>query len=116
MCLDVLFKIANDDDIDKTLHDSPWGDKFLADAQNYYAETDSVVGLKVYNTLSKMPDLSVRLDKLTAADGLLVDMLPNTGDRMCLASKVREGIALSTTKNCITSSGVLPAIVTNSRT
>jgi hypothetical protein len=57
--LDVLSKIVNDDDIDKTLQDSSWGNKFLTDAQKDYAATDAIVVLKVYNTLSKMPDLSV---------------------------------------------------------
>jgi hypothetical protein len=114
--LDVLSKIVNDHDVDKTLQDSPWGNKILTDAQKEYAATGAIFGLKVDNTLSKMPDLSVRLDELTAAEGLLADMLPNTGGRTCLPSKVGEGIVISTPENWITPIGVSPAIMTNSRT
>jgi hypothetical protein len=86
VCLDVLSKTGNNDDTDKTLQDSRWGDKVLTDAQKDYAATYSIVGLKVCNTLAKMPDLSVRVDELTTAEGLLVDMLPKMDDRTCLAS------------------------------
>jgi hypothetical protein len=116
VCLDVLSKIVNDDDIDKTLQDSTWGNKVITDAHTYYAVTDAVVVLKVYNTLSNMSDLSVQLDEFTSEEGLLVDMLPQTGDMTCLASKVGEGIVIITTDNWITPIGVSPAIMNNSRT
>jgi hypothetical protein len=89
--LDVLSKIFNDGDIDKTLQDSPWGNKVLTDAQKYYAATDAIIGLKVYNTLSKMPDFVSAIGRTYSSRRLASGYASKDGQQDVPSLKHRRG-------------------------
>ena len=55
---------------------SDWSKPTLSDAQIRYAALDVIKPLEVYEELSKLPDLSLRLDPESAVPGILVDIVP----------------------------------------
>jgi hypothetical protein len=76
--------------MDKSLQTSTWT-KDLSDDQKKYAAVDAAVSLQVYESLSKLTDLSCRLTEKEANAGVVVDVVPSNGSPMSMASRSATG-------------------------
>ena len=67
--------MSKDDDV--TL--PKWSSSTLAPEQTKHACLDAIKSLEIYNNISHLPDLSLRLSKVECAEGSLVDVAPFHG-------------------------------------
>ena len=76
--LDYLVELVLGDKLDKSddVRCSKWSSHKLSNRQMVYAALDVIKPLEMYEELSKLPDLSQRLDPACARHGLMVDIVP----------------------------------------
>lgn len=90
-----LVEITLDVTIDKTLQTSTWT-KELTEDQKKYIAIDAAASLQVYEELTKMKDLSRRLNELDAVAGTAVDIVPSNGSSMAMATRSATGTIVGT--------------------
>lgn len=71
---------------------SAWNSKTLTDEQVKYAAIDALVSLKVYLGLMQYPDLTQRLTPATVRDGMLVDIVPTSGNVVVMGTRMAYGV------------------------
>ena len=70
---------------------SRWSARTLSDEQVKYAALDAIVGLRIYQKLLPMPDLTARITSEAATPGVGVDIVPSTGKMGVLATFAGTG-------------------------
>eukprot|EP00956_Cyclotella_meneghiniana_P003609 scaffold4428_cov57-Cyclotella_meneghiniana.AAC.1 len=107
-----LIKIVLGFDIDKHEHDtfSDWNAPVLTPSQTKYALIDVDGPLRVYEALSKLPDLSLRLTLEEAVVGKRVDIVPRYGSVMCMATRAATGRIIDA-EHCESPDGIAQAKV-----
>ena len=78
-----------------TARDSDWRRSSLSKEQIEYAALDALASLRVLKGLLSMSDLTVPLQPQDAVPGLIVDICPLEGSRMCRAASAGKAIIVS---------------------
>ena len=78
-----------------TARDSDWRKSSLTKEQIEYAALDALASLRVLKGLLLMRDLTVPLQPQDAQPGLIVDICPLEGSRMCRAASAGKAIIVS---------------------
>ena len=88
-----LVELVLDEKMDKSndVRCSNWAKANLTEAQKFYAALDVIKPLEVYDKISKLPDLSLRLDEESAVPGLAIDIVPGHTPRTGVAELSTRG-------------------------
>lgn len=97
--LDLICRRVLNVQLDKSLQCSDWsGD--LSESQINYAAVDAAVSLEAGEGLDKMPDLTRRLTPEELTPGRKVDLLPQSGNVACMATRAATATIVGTPCKC----------------